>query len=123
MRNRVIAELRRAPDGLGVRELTERVGLHPNSVRWHLASLERDGLLVSAPLQTMRPGRPRIIYRLRPAGLAGTRDEYRMLATVAVMEEQGFPPTVASARSGSAAARSRTSPARSPTWSAPCIAE
>jgi predicted ArsR family transcriptional regulator len=99
MRTRVVDELRAAPDGLDVQELGRRLGLHPNSVRWHLAGLERDGAVTSTPQPRTRRGRPRLIYRLRPRALEGTRDEYRLLATIL---------TGAVAEAGGSAAAERT---------------
>jgi predicted ArsR family transcriptional regulator len=82
MRTRIVEELRGAPDGLDVKELAGRLGLHVNSVRWHLGALDLAGAVVSAPQRSSGRGRPRLIYRLAPAGLEGTRDEYRLLATI-----------------------------------------
>jgi predicted ArsR family transcriptional regulator len=82
MRNRVVEELRGAPDGLDVQELARRLGLHPNSVRWHLGALEGAGTVDAEPRPTARRGRPRMIYRLCGDVLDGTRDEYRLLATI-----------------------------------------
>src|SRR5581483_4375185 len=100
MRDRVIDELRSAPAGSGVdvQTLARALGLHPNSVRWHLGTLERDGLVTSEPRATARRGRPRLVYRLRPAALAGTREEYRLLAAI-------LSGTVADAGAGAAAER------------------
>jgi predicted ArsR family transcriptional regulator len=92
MKERVVAELRNSPDGLDVQELARRLDLHPNSVRWHLGGLERDGIVSSTPERTLHRGRPKMLYRLRPAALEGTRDEYRLLATIltgAVAESGG----------------------------------
>jgi predicted ArsR family transcriptional regulator len=82
MRERVVTELRNSPDGLDVQELAHRLELHPNSARWHLGGLERDGVVRSTPQRSVRRGRPKLLYRLRPAALEGTRDEYRLLATI-----------------------------------------
>lgn len=81
-RDRIADELRRAPHGLGVHELATRLGLHPNTIRWHLGVLADAGAVSSAPAPRARRGRPRIVYRLRAEAATGTRDEYRLLATV-----------------------------------------
>lgn len=81
-RDRVEATLREAPDGLDAQELAERLDIHPNTVRWHLGALARGGLVSSTPFPQPGRGRPRIVYRAEPARQAGTRDEYRLLATV-----------------------------------------
>ena len=76
------ASLRDEPDGLDVPELATRLGLHPNTVRWHLGALADAGRVSSAPVPHAGRGRPRIVYRLEPERLPGTSDEYRLLATV-----------------------------------------
>jgi predicted ArsR family transcriptional regulator len=77
----LVAELEAAADGLDVHELGRRVGLHPNTVRWHLGILADAGLVRSSAAPRETPGRPRILYRLElPAPSAG--HEYRLLATV-----------------------------------------
>jgi predicted ArsR family transcriptional regulator len=78
----VEAELRRAPDGLDVQQLADRLALHPNTVRWHLGALADHGAVSSAPQPRPGRGRPRIVYRAAPEEQIGTRDEYRLLATV-----------------------------------------
>jgi predicted ArsR family transcriptional regulator len=81
-RTRIEAALRAAPDGLDVPQLADRLGLHPNTVRWHLGALADSGAVSSAPQPHAGRGRPRIVYRFEPARAAGTRDEYRLLATM-----------------------------------------
>lgn len=81
-RARLVDELRTAPDGLDAQELGRRIGLHPNTVRWHLGVLEDAGGVSSEPAPRHTRGRPRILYRLRAEATAGTRDEYRLLATI-----------------------------------------
>jgi predicted ArsR family transcriptional regulator len=81
-RSRVEAALRDSPDGLDVAELATRLGLHANTVRWHLGALADAGAVSSTPHPHAGRGRPRIVYRLEPKRGEGTRDEYRLLATV-----------------------------------------
>lgn len=81
-RERIADELRRAPRGLDARELAGRLGLHPNTIRWHLAVLIDEGAVSSGPEPRGTRGRPRVLYRLQRAAAEGTRDEYRLLATV-----------------------------------------
>ncbi len=79
----IVDELRSARDGLDVRELAHRLGLHANTVRWHLGVLDNAGLLDAAPDANGRPGRPRMLYRLRRGAAAPSgRDEHRLLATI-----------------------------------------
>src|SRR5580765_3189204 len=79
----IVGELRGSPEGLDVRELAGRLGLHENTVRWHLGILEDAGFIDAAPAPNGKPGRPRILYRLRPGARdVRDRDEHRLLATV-----------------------------------------
>src|SRR5262245_36442485 len=82
-RVRIVDELRASSIGLGVRELAQRLGLHANTVRWHLGVLDDAGLLDAASASDGRPGRPRMRYRLRPGAVAASgSDEHRLLATI-----------------------------------------
>jgi predicted ArsR family transcriptional regulator len=82
-RARIVEELHGAAGGLDVRELARRLGLHENTVRWHLGLLADARLVDSRPAANGKPGRPRMVYALRPgAQEAGGRDEHRLLATI-----------------------------------------
>ena len=80
----IVDELRAASDGLDVRELGERVGLHPNTVRWHLGVLADAGLVESRAADRLAPGRPRILYRLTKDAVPARQrtEEYRLLASI-----------------------------------------
>ena len=60
----MVEELRAAPDGRDAQDLAVRLGLHANTVRWHLGVLADAGLVESQPAPRPSPGRPRILYRL-----------------------------------------------------------
>jgi predicted ArsR family transcriptional regulator len=82
-RVRIVDELRAAPDGLDARELGRLLDLHENTIRWHLGILESAGVVDAAPASSGKPGRPRMLYRLRPgAPVAVGGDEHRLLATI-----------------------------------------
>lgn len=81
-RVRIVEELRAADGGLDANELGRRVGLHPNTVRWHLSILADAGLVSSAPAVRATRGRPRILYSLEPEPAEQGPDEHRLLATV-----------------------------------------
>ena len=81
-RARIVEELRGARDGLDARELGARVGLHQNTVRWHLGVLADAGFVSSRAEAAKGPGRPRIVYRLRRERVEEGREEYRLLATM-----------------------------------------
>ncbi|HZR91283.1 MAG TPA: helix-turn-helix domain-containing protein [Gaiellaceae bacterium] len=81
-RSRIVAELRAEPAGIDVQELSRRLGLHPNTLRWHLGILGDAGVVVSHPAPRSTPGRPRIVYTLRGEIAARGHDEYRLLAAI-----------------------------------------
>jgi predicted ArsR family transcriptional regulator len=84
-RRRVIVDaLQRSPAGLDVQELAERLGLHPNTVRWHLGVLADAGIVSSRAAGRTTPGRPRIVYALRADSDAGDTESYHLLATMLV---------------------------------------
>ncbi len=75
-----VLDMLRAADGpLGVREVARRMGLHPNTARFHLEALTEAGLAVRETEDRETPGRPRIGYRAAADGPAGRR-RYRLLA-------------------------------------------
>jgi predicted ArsR family transcriptional regulator len=95
----IVEELRAAREGLDVRELAQRLGLHENTVRWHLGILDGAGIVDAEPAANGRPGRPRLLYRLRPGAAASTGgDEHRLLATVLTGTVAGLPDGVERAR-------------------------
>ncbi len=82
-RVRIVETLRASRDGVHVQQLARDLGLHQNTVRWHLGILGDAGLVESRATPDGKPGRPRMVYVLRRGadGNAG-RDEYRLLATI-----------------------------------------
>jgi predicted ArsR family transcriptional regulator len=76
----ILEALRGSSHGLDTSRLATVVGLHANTVRWHLSKLQAAGLVQSSPEQRQRRGRPAIIFRLTPEGVVAGRDEYRFLA-------------------------------------------
>ncbi|MBS2965163.1 helix-turn-helix domain-containing protein [Actinocrinis puniceicyclus] len=81
-RSRVLDLLRSADGQLGVQEIAERAGLHPNTARFHLDALVEAGLAERASEGGGQPGRPRTIYRARPAAAAAGQRSYRLLAEI-----------------------------------------
>ncbi|MHB1595487.1 MAG: helix-turn-helix transcriptional regulator [Streptosporangiaceae bacterium] len=75
----VLDMLRTAGGPLGVRDVAQRMGLHPNTARFHLEALVEAGLATREAEERETPGRPRIGYRAAPDGPAGPR-RYRLLA-------------------------------------------
>jgi predicted ArsR family transcriptional regulator len=81
-RAQLVEELRATPDGLDIHELARRLGLHANTVRWHLGVLQDAGAVSSTAAPRSGRGRPRMLYRLERSAREGSRDEYRLLATI-----------------------------------------
>jgi predicted ArsR family transcriptional regulator len=79
---RIVEELRGADEGLDATELAGRLGLHPNTIRWHLGILADAGIVASTPAPHTARGRPRILYSLEPEPDERGSDEHRLLATV-----------------------------------------
>src|SRR2546429_6173268 len=77
----VLDMLRAADAPLGVREVAQRMGLHPNTARFHLEALTEAGLAVRETEDRETPGRPRIGYPAAADGPAGRR-RYPLLAGV-----------------------------------------
>jgi len=78
-RARVLDVLRAAGSPLGVLQVADRTGLHPNTARFHLDALVEAGLASRAPQARSAPGRPSITYQATGGGPAGKR-RYRLLA-------------------------------------------
>jgi len=75
-----VLDMLHAADGpLGVGEVAQRMGLHPNTARFYLEALVEAGLAVRETEDRETPGRPRIGYRAAADGPAGRR-RYRLLA-------------------------------------------
>ncbi len=81
-REAIIDALRDRPSGLDTNQLAGHLGVHPNTVRWHLGLLEESGLVRPSPELRHGRGRPSVVYRLTSEGAAHDRDEYRFLATM-----------------------------------------
>jgi predicted ArsR family transcriptional regulator len=100
-RARILETLTQADEPLDAGQLAERVGLHANTVRWHLGVLADAGLVTSRAEARTRPGRPRIVFRAEeePEG----REDYRLLAAILAGSLAGTAEGVAAAeRAGKA---------------------
>jgi predicted ArsR family transcriptional regulator len=94
LRHRALASARRwsiltllegAGDGLTVAELAERSGLHPSTVRQHLAALQAAGLVEASRHHSGRRGRPEFRFRAVSAapGILHGQVEVALLAALA----------------------------------------
>lgn len=79
-RRELLQELRDAGAPLGVAELAGRLGVHPNTVRFHLDALVNEGTVQPATEETPGPGRPRTVYTPRPGLDRGGSRGFRLLA-------------------------------------------
>ncbi len=81
-RSRLLAVLRQADGPVGVRELAEAIGLHPNSVREQLDQLVEVGLVARSTAAPVGRGRPGLRYVARPDDGDPDLNAYRELARV-----------------------------------------
>ena len=96
----VLEVLRRSGGPLGVLELAEVMGLHPNTVRKHLELLLEYGHVTRLRDESGKPGRPRQVYALA-AMAASPQRNYRMLASVMASYLRGTEdPTAAAQEAG-----------------------
>lgn len=81
-RAEVLDALRSSGAPLGVTEVAERIGVHANTVRFHLDALTAEGEVVRTLEQPSGPGRPRAVYAARPGMNRGGIRSYRLLAQI-----------------------------------------
>ena len=76
-----VLDLLRAADGVvGVQEVADQTGLHPNTARFHLDALVDAGLATREPQQRTAAGRPSMAYRATDNDGSTGRRRYRLLA-------------------------------------------
>jgi predicted ArsR family transcriptional regulator len=113
-RARVLALLQDAGEALSARDVGDRLGTHPNSVRFHLDALVSDGLVVRGREARDSPGRPQVTYAAAAGSPTVTGRRYRLLAdTLATfLTEQLADPSAAAVKTGRAWSRSLSLPER-----------
>jgi predicted ArsR family transcriptional regulator len=79
-RARVLDLLRAAGRPLGVQEVAEQAGLHPNTARFHLDALVDAGLATRKAQPRPSPGRPSMAYQVKDGDGPAGRRRYRLLA-------------------------------------------
>ena len=87
-RGRIVARLRRGPAAID--ELAGLLGITPNGVRSHLATLEREGWIrPEGERRPAGPGKPAVLYGLAPETESLLSNAYRplLLALLAVLAE------------------------------------
>jgi predicted ArsR family transcriptional regulator len=81
-RAEVLAALRASREPVSILELSAELGLHANTVRFHLDALVSTGQAEQVRSQRSRPGRPALMFRAhRGMDPAGPRN-YRVLAQI-----------------------------------------
>jgi predicted ArsR family transcriptional regulator len=86
----ILEQVRKHPEGIDATTLANRIGLHPNTVRFHLEVLVEAGMVRAFGDPVRKPGRPRLLFsavRVPPPapenGMGpGDRDGYALLAAV-----------------------------------------
>ena len=81
-REQVLDVIQRAAEPVGVSEIANQIGVHPNTVRFHLDALLGEGIVERVPDTPSGPGRPRVGYRARPGLARGGARRYRELAEI-----------------------------------------
>ncbi|WP_010540214.1 helix-turn-helix transcriptional regulator [Dietzia alimentaria] len=82
----VLAAIRTAPTPPTVREISDSLGLHPNSVRLHAAALKDAGMIVQENRAGGGRGRPQVTYRTTSSGAWTGRRDYQLLASLLLSE-------------------------------------
>jgi predicted ArsR family transcriptional regulator len=96
-RSRLLTVLGRSARPMGVRELAEAVGLHPNTVRQHLDQLVEAGLAVRDTAPPVGRGRPALRYAAGPGSDEPDQQAYRALAGVLAEQLARLPDAAGSA--------------------------
>jgi predicted ArsR family transcriptional regulator len=120
-RAELVAALEAAVGALDASELGGRVGLHANTVRWHLGILEEAGLVASHAEHRAAPGRPRRVWERAPREARDDAGEHRALARALVSVVAGRPGAASDAEAAGRAwgARAARSAGGSPAGRAP----
>lgn len=87
-RVRVLEALRLREQPLSVDELATDVGLHPNTIRAHLAVLEEAGIVSVRSERDGRPGRPRRLFAAVPEE---AEEEHALLASALASSLEPLP--------------------------------
>jgi predicted ArsR family transcriptional regulator len=101
-REEVLGALRGSDVPLGVADVARRLGIHPNTARFHLDALAAGGAAVRVLEPPSGRGRPRTVYHPRPGMDRGGVRSYRLLAQILLshLSSAGPDPEDAAARAG-----------------------
>jgi predicted ArsR family transcriptional regulator len=76
--------LRAAPGAMSITAIADELGVHPNTVRFHLETLVSDGRVEHVEPDRRQPGRPPLMFRaVRQMDRGGAR-RYRVLAEILI---------------------------------------
>jgi len=81
-RRQVLDVIHRAAGPASVGEVANRLGVHPNTARFHLEALVSAGVLERTSDHPTGPGRPPVGYQPRPGLARGAVRHYRTLAEI-----------------------------------------
>jgi predicted ArsR family transcriptional regulator len=81
-RQALLEALRASEAPLGVTELAERLGIHPNTVRFHLDALVAQGQVDRRLEEPSGRGRPRTVHTPHPGMDRGGQRQYQLLAKI-----------------------------------------
>lgn len=112
-REDVLAAVRDATSAMTIAELADQLGVHPNTVRFHLDTLVADGRVERVEPDHKRPGRPPLMFRAVRGMDPGGARRYRLLAEILTVGLAGDRNASAKAlEAGRAWARRVTRPTR-----------
>lgn len=116
----VLQALKAARTPLSIAEIAAALGVHPNTVRFHLDTLVEHGQVERAETDRRAPGRPPLLFRAaRGMDPTGPR-EYRLLAEVLAHSLASAPdPQLRAVEAGRAWGRARGLAMRNPAADAP----
>ena len=111
-RRSVLRVLKAAPGPMSITAIADELGVHPNTVRFHLDTLVSDGRVEHVEPDRKRPGRPPLMFRaIRQMDPGGPR-HYRLLAEILAMSlAAGRDPRAKALAAGRAWGRRLESPA------------
>jgi predicted ArsR family transcriptional regulator len=111
-RARVLALLQEAGEPMTAAATGARLGLHTNSVRFHLDGLAADGLVLRRKEERTSPGRPKVLYSAAATSPGVAHRSYRLLAEIltSVLHDKLPDPSASSEEAGHAWGRFVTSP-------------
>jgi predicted ArsR family transcriptional regulator len=112
-REDVLAAVRGAASTMTIAAIANQLGVHPNTVRFHLDTLVADGRVERVEPESKGPGRPPLTFRAVRGMDPGGPRHYRLLAEILTMSLAGDRNASAKAlKAGRAWATRLTSPTR-----------